>query len=66
MHQTSYGNAQSNQYPSLKDIFQQTEKLWKPIFGQRQPIFKIYRTKITRKIDVPGASSNAELGRYYS
>jgi len=50
------------QYPSLKNIFQAKESLWKPIFGQyvapgKQPLFSIFRKKITikdnSKIDHP-------------
>lgn len=58
---------QSNQYPSLKDLFQASDSLWLPIFGNfvnsnKQPLFSIFRKKIERKIDVPGASIQSELG----
>ena len=42
------------QYPSLKNIFQAKDTLWKPIFGQyvpagKLPLFSIFRKKITIK-----------------
>jgi len=48
--------SQQPQYPSLKDIFQAKESLWKPIFGSyvsqnKQPLFSIFRKKITIKSD---------------
>lgn len=47
---------QQYQYPSLKDIFQGKEALWKPIYGSfvspnKQPLFSIFRKKISLKND---------------
>lgn len=61
----------SNQYPSLKDIFQTSDTLWKNIFGSfvqanKQPLFSVFRKKIERKANaiissIP-ANSTSELG----
>jgi hypothetical protein len=63
---TAQANSQTP-YPSLKDLFQKDDALWKPIFGDlvepnKQPLFSIFRKKIERKIDIPTAS-NQELGK---
>ena len=57
---------QQTPYPSLKDLFQKEDNLWRPIFGSlveanKQPLFSIFRKKIERKIDIPTAN-NQELG----
>jgi len=71
--QSNYGTAikgapatQTNQYPSLKDLFQNAEALWKPIFGgfvsqNKKPSFAIFRRKIERRGSIPGVSDSTDL-----
>jgi len=65
------GNAAATQmaFPSLKDLFQKEDSLWKSIFGHlvepgKTPLFSIFRKKIERKIDIPTVSSNQEMGKF--
>ena len=61
---------QTNQYPSLKDLFQNAEALWKPIFGgfvsqNKKPSFAIFRRKIERRGSIPGVSDSTDLSKFH-
>ena len=60
---------QTNQYPSLKDLFQNSDSLWRPIFGSfvgvnKKPQFAIFRKPIERRRDIAGIKRDTELSKF--
>ena len=60
---------QTNQYPSLKDLFQNSDSLWRPIFGSfvganKKPQFAIFRKPIERRGDIAGIKRDTELSKF--
>ena len=57
------------QYPSLKDLFQNSDQLWRPIFGgfvgtNKKPQFAIFRKPIERRGEIPGIQKDTELSKF--
>ena len=66
---TSSMQGQTNQYPSLKDLFQNSDSLWRPIFGNfvgvnKKPQFAIFRKPIERRGDIAGIKRDTELSKF--
>ncbi len=58
----------NTQYPSLKDLFQNSDSLWRPIFGSfvgtnKKPQFAIFRKPIERRGEIPGIKKDTELSK---